>query len=51
MPVRTRTISEMNLEDNFLFQKVMSETKIYHKILEKTSNAPMLEQEYEYGGI
>lgn len=51
MSVRTRTIPEMNLEDDFLFQKVMSETKIYRKVLEKISNAPMPEQKYEYGGI
>ena len=35
MPYKEKTIQELNLEDDFLFAKVMSDTEICRKLLEK----------------
>ena len=35
MSDKEKTIQELNLEDDFLFAKVMSDTEICRKILEK----------------
>ena len=35
MANRTKTIQELNLEDDFLFGKVMSDNEICRKVLEK----------------
>ncbi len=35
MANKTNTIQELNLADNFLFEKVMSDTEICRMVLEK----------------
>lgn len=35
MPSTTKTIQQLNLEDDFLFAKVMSDKEVCRKVLEK----------------
>ena len=37
----TSTIQELNLADNFLFRKVMGDTEICRRVLEKILNVPI----------
>lgn len=46
MANRTKTIQELNLEDDFLFGKVMSDTEICRKVLEKILNVPIKKVEF-----
>ena len=41
MADRTKTIQELNLADDFLFGKVMSDTEICRRVLEKILNVPI----------
>lgn len=38
-----KTIQELNLEDDFLFAKVMTDKEICRKVLEKILNVPIKE--------
>ena len=46
MANKTNTIQELNLADNFLFGKVMSDTKICRMVLEKILNIPIEKVEF-----
>ena len=46
MANRTKTIQELNLEDDFLFGKVMSDNEICRKVLEKILNVPIKKVEF-----
>ena len=46
MANKTNTIQELNLADNFLFGKVMSDTEICRMILEKILNIPIKKVEF-----
>lgn len=46
MANRTKTIQELNLADDFLFGKVMSDNKICRKVLEKILNVPIKKVEF-----
>ena len=41
MADKEKTIMELNLEDDFLFAKVMSDMEICRKVLEKILNVPI----------
>ena len=44
MANKTNTIQGLNLADNFLFRKVMSDTEICRMVLEKILNIPIKRQ-------
>ncbi len=46
MANKTNTIQELNLADNFLFGKVMSDTEICRMVLEKILNIPIKKVEF-----
>ena len=46
MADKTNTIQELNLADNFLFGKVMSDSEICRMILEKILNIPIKKVEF-----
>ena len=46
MANKTNTIQELNLADNFLFGKVMSDTEICRIVLEKILNIPIKKVEF-----
>ena len=46
MANKTNTIQELNLADNFLFRKVMSDTEICRMVLEKILNIPIKKVEF-----
>ena len=46
MANKTNTIQELNLADNFLFEKVMSDTEICRMVLEKILNVPIKKAEF-----
>ena len=46
MANRIKTIQELNLEDDFLFGKVMSDNEICRKVLEKILNVPIKKVEF-----
>ena len=46
MANKTNTIQELNLADNFLFGKVMSDSEICRMILEKILNIPIKKVEF-----
>lgn len=46
MADRTKTIQELNLADDFLFEKVMSDTEICRRVLEKILNIPIKKVEF-----
>ncbi len=46
MADKTNTIQELNLADNFLFGKVMSDTEICRMVLEKILNIPIKKVEF-----
>ena len=46
MANRTKTIQELNLADDFLFGKVMSDNEICRKVLEKILNVPIKKVEF-----
>ena len=46
MANKTNTIQGLNLADNFLFRKVMSDTEICRMVLEKILNIPIKKVEF-----
>ena len=46
MANKTKTIQELNLKDDFLFGKVMSDSEICRKVLEKILNVPIKKVEF-----
>ena len=46
MANKTNTIQELNLADSFLFGKVMSDTEICRRVLEKILNVPIKKVEF-----
>ena len=46
MANKTKTIQELNLKDDFLFGKVMSDSEICRKVLEKILNIPIKKVEF-----
>ena len=46
MADRTKTFQELNLKDDFLFGKVMSDAEICRMILEKILNIPIKKVEF-----
>ena len=46
MANKTNTIQELNLADSFLFGKVMSDTEICRRVLEKILNIPIKKVEF-----
>ena len=46
MANKTNTIQELNLADSFLFGKVMSDTEICRRVLEKILNVPIKKAEF-----
>ena len=46
MADKTNNIQELNLADSFLFGKVMSDTEICRRVLEKILNVPIKKVEF-----